>query len=390
MADSIDKMNPIVILLEELEPEEPNQQVPDLQKDPLNQWCASINCAADEYNCNPFASATFFPSPTTPLAVTAGSGSGGSFWLSETDSDSDSDSGRDISCFVTDLLDRCRDDGGDRGSGSVIGGFKVEPEKGGLSVDSRGDGLRVDESDSQSDAEENGVVKLSDFDALNDGEGSVHGEVFDWEEVKERTTNKGENVSTVIDDGEVEEVPPAASEFAVEDEDEDEGTPVWEVLMAINGQAANASLERNNTTADTGAASYLAAQDAYEDYMYAVGPESDALFERFMESENALRGSPPAAKSVVENLPFVELTMEELRGEVAACAVCKDEFLVGEKVQKLPCCHCYHGDCIAPWLGIRNTCPICRFELPTDDPDYERRRSERASLRSPSTNSEAM
>lgn len=407
MADSSDTI-PILISLEELdpqpEPEQPNiHEDPDLQSpDPLDQWCSSISYAADDHNCNPFASASFsfVPSPTTTVPDTVGSGSccgggGGSDWFSQTDSDSDSGSDRDISCFVTDLFERRRDSGGsgDRGSGSGIGGFEIELESGELSVDSRVDGLRAVEFDSESDCEEDGVARVSDFDSLNGSDNGNDGvnrvcledqrsvyEEFDWEEVEERS-NERENLSIVIDD-EVEEVPPRASEFVVEVEDEE--TPVealrnleWEILLAINSLAANASLERSSTD-DTGSDSFLAIQDDYSDYFYAVGVEYDTFFEQFIESESALKGSPPAARSVVENLPFVELTPEQLRREDVVCAVCKDKILVEEKVKRLPCCHYYHGDCIVPWLGIRNTCPVCRYELPTDDPDYEQRKTQRA------------
>ncbi|KAD0721978.1 hypothetical protein E3N88_43803 [Mikania micrantha] len=43
----------------------------------------------------------------------------------------------------------------------------------------------------------------------------------------------------------------------------------------------------------------------------------------------------------------------------------------------LECGHMYHGECIIPWLDSRNTCPVCRFELPTDDPEYEEDRKRR-------------
>ncbi|KAF3446794.1 hypothetical protein FNV43_RR11974 [Rhamnella rubrinervis] len=107
-----------------------------------------------------------------------------------------------------------------------------------------------------------------------------------------------------------------------------------------------------------------------EDYVDAAGYE--ALLQTLAESDgNGRRGAPPAAKSAVSELPTVEIASEE---EAIVCAICKDVMNIGEKAKKLPCGHGYHGDCIVPWLGSRNSCPVCRFELPTDDPEYEAER----------------
>eukprot|EP00831_Metopus_contortus_P003866 TRINITY_DN11423_c0_g1_i2.p3 TRINITY_DN11423_c0_g1~~TRINITY_DN11423_c0_g1_i2.p3 ORF type:complete len:115 (-),score=16.22 TRINITY_DN11423_c0_g1_i2:225-569(-) len=85
-------------------------------------------------------------------------------------------------------------------------------------------------------------------------------------------------------------------------------------------------------------------------------------------------GPPPASKKVVDSLPQEEVTealLEEFK-EMAECSICKEEFKKGEKVYKLPCKHLFHGECILQWLGQHNSCPTCRLELPTDDPDYEK------------------
>lgn len=35
-------------------------------------------------------------------------------------------------------------------------------------------------------------------------------------------------------------------------------------------------------------------------------------------------------------------------------------------IYKLPCRHCYHVTCVTQWLDSHNTCPMCRFQMPTE------------------------
>uniref|UniRef100_A0A7M4DV09 E3 ubiquitin-protein ligase RNF181 n=1 Tax=Crocodylus porosus TaxID=8502 RepID=A0A7M4DV09_CROPO len=71
---------------------------------------------------------------------------------------------------------------------------------------------------------------------------------------------------------------------------------------------------------------------------------------------------PPAARRVVRDLPAV-------RG--LKCPVCLLEFEEDECARKMPCEHLFHSACLLPWLGKTNSCPLCRHELPTDNPEYE-------------------
>ncbi|XP_075090475.1 uncharacterized protein LOC107795337 isoform X1 [Nicotiana tabacum] len=204
-----------------------------------------------------------------------------------------------------------------------------------------GDGLRVVGmgSDSDSDSEELNSRVIDQN--LN--------EDFEWEEVNERVEDR-DFLSSVIDGIEEISVSSDISSSINGGDDEPVRNLEWEVLLAVNNIERSLDFDGNDDT----------------EY-------GDALFGQFLESEGTLmKGSPPAAKSVVENLPFVVLKDEENK---MACAVCKDEILVVEKVTELPCSHYYHWDCIVPWLNIRNTCPVCRHELPTDDNDYERRKN---------------
>lgn len=95
------------------------------------------------------------------------------------------------------------------------------------------------------------------------------------------------------------------------------------------------------------------------------------LLEHLAENDSSRRGAPPASVSFVTNLPRVVIGKEHEKHGELVCAVCKDVLALGTEVIQLPCSHVYHSYCILPWLRARNSCPLCRYELPTDDKDYE-------------------
>ena len=63
--------------------------------------------------------------------------------------------------------------------------------------------------------------------------------------------------------------------------------------------------------------------------------------------------------------------------EFPECSICLMEVKEGDDTILLPCGHMFHDNCVTKWLKIHNTCPLCRFELPTDNADYERLRNQR-------------
>ncbi|XP_044477638.1 E3 ubiquitin-protein ligase CIP8 [Mangifera indica] len=198
-------------------------------------------------------------------------------------------------------------------------------------------------------------------------------EDFEWEEVDGRVDERDIISSIFIDENDDESSislsisPIIAPEDVVSVERVGgTGNLEWEVLFA-NNLETNPEMDNNNEL-------YFGDHD---DFFHTA--EYEMFLGQFAENENAWMGRPPASKAVIQNLPLVILTEEDVENKNAVCAVCKDDISVGEKAKQLPCTHRYHGDCITPWLGIRNTCPVCRYELPTDDPGYERRRTQRAS-----------
>ncbi|KAF5795315.1 putative transcription factor C2H2 family [Helianthus annuus] len=54
---------------------------------------------------------------------------------------------------------------------------------------------------------------------------------------------------------------------------------------------------------------------------------------------------------------------EKEEEEEDICAICLQEFEVGETCVALECNHGYHQECIEKWLQQKNNCPICRAKV---------------------------
>jgi len=92
------------------------------------------------------------------------------------------------------------------------------------------------------------------------------------------------------------------------------------------------------------------------------------------------KGTPPAKKELIDTLPTI--TYSASFASQPKCAVCLEEFEEGAEMVELPCTHRFHGEvCVKPWLRMHNSCPVCRYEMPVDDVEYEQSRKERMAAR---------
>ncbi|XP_009593953.1 E3 ubiquitin-protein ligase RDUF2 [Nicotiana tabacum] len=106
---------------------------------------------------------------------------------------------------------------------------------------------------------------------------------------------------------------------------------------------------------------------------FLLGSGFDRLLDQLAQIEANGIGrmeNPPASKAAVESLPTIEILNNHIATE-SYCAVCKEPFELGTEAREMPCKHLYHSDCILPWLSLRNSCPVCRHELPTESRDVD-------------------
>mmetsp|Transcript_4131 Transcript_4131/g.8532 ORF Transcript_4131/g.8532 Transcript_4131/m.8532 type:complete len:664 (-) Transcript_4131:276-2267(-) len=100
------------------------------------------------------------------------------------------------------------------------------------------------------------------------------------------------------------------------------------------------------------------------------------------DQQNQPTGPPPASGTALKNLPLITVASEDLV-ENRECSICLEEHEIGSVAVRMPCAHIFHKNCVVDWLKSHCTCPVCRYELPTDDANFERQREERMRNRKP-------
>ncbi|XP_010508280.1 PREDICTED: RING-H2 finger protein ATL5-like [Camelina sativa] len=60
---------------------------------------------------------------------------------------------------------------------------------------------------------------------------------------------------------------------------------------------------------------------------------------------------------------------DEKHSSTTYCTICLEDAAEGERMRRITACsHCFHADCIDPWLEKKSTCPLCRAQIPPAPP----------------------
>eukprot|EP00756_Hemistasia_phaeocysticola_P023050 Hpha_TRINITY_DN15868_c2_g8::TRINITY_DN15868_c2_g8_i1::g.192126::m.192126 len=96
-----------------------------------------------------------------------------------------------------------------------------------------------------------------------------------------------------------------------------------------------------------------------------VNPEEELpqeLLERIASLES---NQTPAAREAWHDLLVKRIPHDAQPGDFTCC-VCQDDLEPRRLAKRMPCEHLFHDQCLGEWLEKSNTCPLCRYELPTE------------------------
>lgn len=110
-------------------------------------------------------------------------------------------------------------------------------------------------------------------------------------------------------------------------------------------------------------------------------PMARIIFIQTMQN-NQPQGNPPVSKVSLDKLKKFKMTQDHCKKdgdklEYPTCSICLMDVAQDQDGILVPCGHIFHESCIMQWFNLHNSCPVCRFELPTDNEQYERERNQR-------------
>lgn len=98
----------------------------------------------------------------------------------------------------------------------------------------------------------------------------------------------------------------------------------------------------------------------------------DNIDDIITESMDNKEQKKPMCKEYLKKLNIKDISESDITEKIS-CAICQEEFKIGEKALELPCegsSHFFHikndDECpgIYPWIDEKNSCPVCRAEFP--------------------------
>ena len=76
---------------------------------------------------------------------------------------------------------------------------------------------------------------------------------------------------------------------------------------------------------------------------------------------------PKVCQDALSNVLVVRMSCSDAE---TTCPISGDTLREGDWAGRMPCGHYFGMDDLFQWLDVSNSCPVCRYELPTDDAEY--------------------